>query len=148
MEIWDVGHSNRNEDEFLALLEKHRIETIIDVRRFPTSKKFPHFEKPYLKISMKKANIEYTWLGGKLGGFRKGGYEQWMKTEDFASGMEELENKASQKRTAFMCAEAQHTACHRKYIIAFLEQKGWKVLHITWSANKQVSSLTPSLFFD
>ena len=130
MEIWDVGHSNLKEETFLSLLIKHRIEKVVDIRRFPTSKKFPHFEKNHLKNALRQSNIDYIWLGNKLGGFRKGGYEEWMKTEDFSSGTEELEKTASQKRTAFMCAEAYYGRCPRKFIIKHLEQKGWKVIHL------------------
>lgn len=131
MEIWDVGHSNRKEDNFLSLLEKHKIKRIIDVRRFLTSRKFPHFEKAHLENALKKKGIGYFWLGESLGGFRRGGYEKWMKTEEFRRGIEELKERASQKRTAVMCAEDDFRACHRRFIIALLEERGWKVSHIS-----------------
>ncbi len=143
-----MGHSNRKEEDFLNLLKENRIETVIDVRRFPASKKFPYFERAHLENSLKKANIDYIWLGKELGGFRKGGYEQWMKTKEFASGIKELEQRASQKRTAFMCAEALYTRCHRRYIVEFLKRRDWKVLHISSRSKKLESSLTASLFSD
>ncbi len=143
-----MGHSNRKEEELLNLLKEFQIETVIDIRRFPTSKKFPHFKKDHLKGALQKANIEYIWLGEKLGGFRKGGYQGWMKTDEFASGIEELKKKASEKRTVFMCAEALYARCHRKHIVEFLEQRGWKVLHISFRSKKQESSLTATLFSD
>ena len=130
MEIWDVGHSNRQEEDFLSLLKEHKIEKIVDVRRFPTSKKFPYFERSHLALTLNKINISYIWLGDKLGGFRKGGYEQWMKTEDFTAGIEELEKQARHQRTALMCAEAYYGRCHRRFIIKHLEQKGWNVIHL------------------
>lgn len=131
MEIWDIGHSTRAEDEFTALLKEHRIEAVVDVRRFPSSKKFPHFSRDHLEKNLKKSSIEYIWLGEELGGFRKGGYQQWMRTQEFASGITKLINMASQKRTAFMCAEADHFRCHRKHIIVHLKHKGWTVHHIS-----------------
>jgi len=130
MEIWDVGHSNRQEEDFLSLLKDHKIEKIVDVRRFPLSKKFPYFERSQLALTLNKINISYFWLGDKLGGFRKGGYEQWMKTEDFAAGIEELEKQARNQRTALMCAEAYYGRCHRRFIIKHLEQRGWQVIHL------------------
>ncbi len=130
MEIWDVGHSNRQEEDFLSLLKDHKIEKIVDVRRFPLSKKFPYFERSHLALTLNKINISYFWLGDKLGGFRKGGYEQWMKTEDFAAGIEELEKQARNQRTALMCAEAYYGRCHRRFIIKHLEQRGWQVIHL------------------
>jgi uncharacterized protein (DUF488 family) len=138
MKIWDIGHSNLKEEIFLSLIQKHQIERIIDVRRFPTSKKFPHFERSHLEESLKKEGIDYFWLGKTLGGFRKGGYEGWMKTEDFQRGMEELEEKASKKRTAVMCAEKDFRGCHRRFIIGTLEKKGWKVLHISLKGKSQL----------
>ena len=130
MEIWDVGHSNRQEEDFLSLLKDHKIEKIVDVRRFPLSKKFPYFERSQLALTLNKINISYFWLGDKLGGFRKGGYEQWMKTEDFAAGIEEVEKQARNQRTALMCAEAYYGRCHRRFIIKHLEQRGWQVIHL------------------
>ena len=132
MEILDVGHSNLKEEDFLSLLQKHGIERVIDVRRFPTSKKFPHFEKTRLEQALKKREIDYFWLGEKLGGFRRGGYEGWTKSEEFRSGIGELEEKASQKKTAVMCAESDFRGCHRRFIIEVLEEKGWKMLHISF----------------
>jgi len=148
MEIWDIGHSTRTEKEFMALLHKNRIEAVVDVRRFPSSKKFPHFEKVHLGKILGKNSIDYVWLGEKLGGFRKGGYENWIKTDEFASGINELERKAQKKRTAFMCAEADTTRCHRKFIIQFLELKGWTVHHIFSLSKRQDPSLTSPLFSD
>lgn len=59
MKIFTIGHSNRNIEEFLTLLKKNKIEVLIDVRRFPSSKKFPWFNKENLSEVLKKENIEY-----------------------------------------------------------------------------------------
>lgn len=130
MDIWDVGHSNQTQENFLNQLKTFRIECVIDIRRFPSSKKFPHFERHHLQKSLESTQIEYVWLGEKLGGFRKGGYEEWMKTEVFAEGLRELEKRAAVKKTAFMCAELYSHRCHRRFIIELLEKRGWKVIHI------------------
>ena len=148
MEIWDTGHSTREENEFIALLKEHRIEAVADVRRFPSSKKFPHFARDHLEKALKKNSIEYIWLGKELGGFRKGGYQQWMRTQEFASGITKLIRTASQKRTSFMCAEADHSRCHRKHIIDHLQNKGWTVHNIPSTPRPGSSSLTPRLFSD
>ncbi len=148
MEIWDIGHSTRTEEEFIALLRKNRIEAVADVRRFPSSKKFPHFGKEHLAKVLKKNSIDYLWLGEKLGGFRKGGYENWVKTDEFASGISQLEDKAHEKRTVFMCAESDFARCHRKFIIQSLELKGWKVHHISSLSKPDDPLLTSPLFSD
>ncbi len=128
--IWDIGHSNRNLEDFLKILKKNNIELIIDVRRFPSSKKFPHFDKENLKAELKKSEIDYLWLGEKLGGFRKEGYEKWLTTKDFHKGLEILKSKASQNRTAIMCAEGYFRRCHRRYILELFEKNDWQVVHL------------------
>jgi uncharacterized protein (DUF488 family) len=148
MDIWDIGHSTRTEKEFIALLREKRIEAVADVRRFPSSKKFPHFGKEHLAKVLRKISIDYLWLGEKLGGFRKGGYENWVKTDEFAMGISQLEDKAHEKRTVFMCAEADFARCHRKFIIQSLELKGWTVHHISSLSKPSDPFLTSPLFSD
>jgi len=129
-EIWDIGHSNRSLQGFLKLLQKNNIEFLIDVRRFPSSRKFPHFNKDNLKFELEKIGINYLWLGDKLGGFRKGGYEKWTESEEFKEGFKILKERASKARTVIMCAEGYFMRCHRRFIISLLEKEGWKVSHI------------------
>ncbi len=129
-EIWDIGHSNRSLNDFLKILRKNNIELLIDIRRFPSSRKFPHFNKENLKLELNKTNIEYLWLGERLGGFRKGGYEKWITTIEFQEGLEILKNEASRKKTVIMCAEGYYIRCHRRYILNILEKSGWKITHI------------------
>ena len=148
MEIWDIGHSTRTEKDFMAFLHKNRIEAVVDVRRFPSSIKFPHFCKNHLEKVLGKNSIDYLWLGEKLGGFRRGGYENWVSTDEFTSGINELEEQALEKRTAFMCAEADFARCHRKFIIQTLELKGWTVHHISSLSKRHAPSLTSPLFSD
>ena len=129
-EIWDIGHSNRSLQDFLKLLQKNGIDLLIDIRRFPSSRKFPHFNKDNLKFELEKIGINYLWLGDKLGGFRKGGYEKWIESEEFKEGFEILKEEASKVRTVIMCAEGYFMRCHRRFIISLLEKEGWKVFHI------------------
>lgn len=142
--IWTIGHSTRSLDDFLALLQSFDIELLADVRSFPGSRKFPQFNKEALEISMPEHEISYTLLK-KLGGRRKvnpksphtiwhnesfRGYADYMDTEDFQEGLEELEKLASEKRTAFMCSEAVWWRCHRSMISDALKVRGWEVMHI------------------
>ncbi len=140
MKIWDVGHSTLSEEDFISLLQKNRIEIVVDVRRFPSSRKFPHFEKNNLQKSLLEKKFFYLWMGDELGGFRKEGYEEWMKTEKFSRGLEKLEMVAKNKRTAFMCAEGDHKRCHRRFIASSLEKRGWEVNHISLIVKKKVKS--------
>ena len=129
-EIWSVGHSTRTIEEFLEIIRFYRIKTVVDVRRFPSSKKFPWFAREELSYALQKEGIEYIWLGDRLGGFRRGGYENYMKKEEFLKGIEELEEIAKLRKTAFLCAEKLPFRCHRRFISRFLQERGWKVYHI------------------
>jgi uncharacterized protein (DUF488 family) len=128
--VYDIGHSTRSKEMFLLILKRHSIEIVVDVRRFPRSKKFPHFNLETMKEYLSKEGIEYLWMGEKLGGFRKGGYEEWSKTETFAQGIEELENLAMKKRTVILCAEGFYLRCHRRFILEKLTKSGWEVKHL------------------
>ncbi len=128
--IYSIGHSTLPIDQFLDLLKNYKIKTIADVRRFPTSKKYPHFERQNLKNELNKIEIEYFWLGELLGGYRKGGYQLYMQNESFSQGINELISLAEKHVTAFMCAEKLFFRCHRRFISDHLLQMDWKVTHI------------------
>ncbi|HEY7328895.1 MAG TPA: DUF488 family protein, partial [Gemmataceae bacterium] len=46
--LFTIGHSNHPLDRFLALLVQHEIEALVDIRRFPGSRKHPHFSRDNL----------------------------------------------------------------------------------------------------
>src|SRR5437870_3047811 len=76
MTIFTIGHSTHSLDRFLALLAQHGIEMLVDVRRFPGSRKFPHFNQAPLAAALQEAGIEYHWLedlGGRRGRQKKDG---------------------------------------------------------------------------
>ncbi len=129
MIIYTIGHSTRSTEDFLKILKHYGIETVVDVRHFPSSKKFPWFNKDMLEKTLAEGGIKYFWLEA-LGGFRKGGYAEYTKTQEFAEGIKRLEEIAEQGRTAVMCAEILFFRCHRRYISEKLTQLGHKVIHI------------------
>jgi uncharacterized protein (DUF488 family) len=142
--IWTIGHSTRTIKDFLALLKAHDIESLVDVRHFPGSRRYPQFNKERLSESLAKAGIDYHHLL-KLGGRRRPradspntawrneafrGYADYMDSEDFAEGIKSLIGFARNKRVAIMCAEAVWWRCHRSLIADYLKEHGHKVLHI------------------
>ena len=127
--LWTVGHSNRSIKYFLDLLGEHGIKVLVDVRRFPTSK-VEHFKREEMERWLGEKGIEYVWMGEELGGYRRGGYKAYMKTERFWEGIERLLEIAKQKKACIMCLEPNPKYCHRRYISAYLERKGMKVTHI------------------
>ena len=126
--IFTIGTSKRSIEEFLNLLEAYRIEAIVDVRRFPTSK-HKHFNQENLEASLNRSGIEYHHVT-ELGGYRKGGYKKYMETEEFEQGLLFVEKLASSNRVAIMCAELLFSQCHRRFIADALKRRGHVVIHI------------------
>ena len=142
--IYTIGHSTRTLEEFIALLQTFSIEMLVDVRSYPGSRRYPHFNKENLSKELPAKDILYLHIPG-LGGRRKAspqskntawkndafrGYADYMETDEFKKGMDELEKTGTRYRTAFMCSEAVWWRCHRSMIADYLKVKGWKVLHI------------------
>ncbi len=156
-EILTVGHSNREEQEFVDLLRGAAVELIADVRRYPGSRRQPHFERHALAGVLLEAGIQYRWLGESLGGRRKPrpdspngaweseqfrGYADHMASEEFAAGLAELEGLAREQRAAVMCAEAWWIRCHRRLIADALIARGWRVLHLGSNGELEAHELT------
>jgi uncharacterized protein (DUF488 family) len=142
--IWTIGHSTHPIEEFLRLLDAHRIEAIADVRRFPGSRKHPQFGREAFESTLTAHGIAYLWLP-ELGGRRQPspqspntawrnaafrGYADHMASEEFAGGMAKLLALASSTRTAILCAEAVWWRCHRALISDELCARGIAVMHI------------------
>ena len=127
--MWTIGHSNRSIGKFLTLLGEHKIEALVDVRSFPTSK-IEHFKREEMERWLPEHEIKYFWLGKELGGYRRGGYEAHMKTELFREGVEKLLEVAKERRVCIMCMEKNPKYCHRRFLTAYMERKGLEVIHI------------------
>ncbi len=143
--IWTIGHSNRSIDAFIDLLSAHRIELVVDIRRYPASRSQPQFNQPALHESLTLAGIDYA-LMTDLGGRRRPsseshntawrsdqfrGYADYMETEGFAFAIGQLLDSARKRRTAIMCSEAVWWRCHRSLVSDYLKVRGVEVLHIT-----------------
>lgn len=152
--LWTIGHSTRSFDEFVALLNAFEIDLLVDVRRFPGSKRYPHFNKDQFSAALKEKGFEYMHIEN-LGGRRKvqtdstntawrlasfQGYADYMETDDFKSAIKKLKNAAKNQNTAIMCAEAVWWSCHRSLIADYLKNEGWAVNHIM---SKTKSTLHP-----
>lgn len=128
MKIYTIGYGNRKFEDFVELLKRLGIKLIADVRSFPTSK-WPEFVKENLQKSLPVRGIDYVHLH-ELGGYRRGGYEAYMRTENFKRELEKLMQLARRKPTAIMCVESSPSACHRRFIAGQLRELGWEVVHI------------------
>lgn len=145
--IWTIGHSTSSLEEFLSLLHSFQINLLADIRNYPGSKRYPHFNKEALEVSLPQNNIKYQHLKD-LGGRRKPikdsvntawqhaafrGYADYMETATFKKAIADLESAATNNRTAYMCSEAVWWSCYRSLVSDFLKVRGWTVLHIMGS---------------
>ena len=147
MKIFTLGTSNRSQKEFLEILKEYKIEAVVDVRHFPTSRFFPHFKKENLERFLREQKIDYIHIE-KLGGFREEGYENYMKTKEFKEGLERLIEIAKKKKTAILCAERFPWKCHRAFISQELEKRNFKIIHIIekdkiWEPKKEPKEIKP-----
>jgi uncharacterized protein (DUF488 family) len=148
--LWTIGHSTRTLDEFIALLRANDITHVVDVRRFPGSRKYPHFNSRELADALDSAGIAYTHMP-ELGGRRTPrpdsphtewrntsfrAYADYMDTPEFAAAAARLAELAGRagERVAIMCSEAVWWRCHRSMIADWFTVRGWMVMHITSTA--------------
>ena len=144
-EIWTIGHSTRNIDHFISLVEENGIKLVVDVRSLPGSKRYPQFNKEALADSLGQHGIRYEHFAD-LGGRRKPkhtsrntawrnasfrGYADYMETKGFRKGVERVIDLANDAGpAAIMCAEAVWWRCHRALISDYLKARGIEVIHI------------------
>lgn len=142
--IWTIGHSTRSIEEFMEMLKSFDIRALADIRHYPGSKRYPHFNSEALAQSLSGQDIRYIHLKD-LGGRRKPipgsvntrwrndafrGYADYMETDIFRKAADELQSIAVSTRTVYMCSEAVWWSCHRSLVSDYLKIRGWTVMHI------------------
>lgn len=142
--VWTIGHSTRAIADFQQLLLTNQIEKLVDVRSYPGSRRYPQFNQAELRGALGAVGIEYH-HAPKLGGRRRPmpdskntawrnesfrAYADYLETEGFKEGIDELLELARQGPTAIMCAEAVWWQCHRSLISDYLKANGVEVIHI------------------
>jgi uncharacterized protein (DUF488 family) len=157
--LYTIGHSTRPIDEFLELLKAHGIKKVVDVRTIPRSRHNPQYDQTALRRSLNAARIRYQHMR-RLGGLRharKGspndgwinasfrGYADHMQSNDFRTGLRDLQAGARKRMTAIMCAEAFVARCHRSLIADALAVAGWRVLHVQSRKTARLHRRTPFL---
>lgn len=145
--FYTIGHSTRTIDEFISLLKENEIACLIDVRSYPGSRRYPHFNKEVLPENLALHGIQYEHIL-KLGGRRRKSktvspetnglwthpafhnYADYTMSPEFEEGFAELRRLGEQTRIAYMCSEAVWWQCHRRIITDYLLAAGEKVIHI------------------
>jgi hypothetical protein len=124
--IFTIGHSSQPLDAFIALLQRHAVQVIADVRSRPYSRRFPHFSRERLQASLAAADVGYVFLGQELGARRdepecyvdgQASYDRIATLPAFAAGIERLLQGAQKYRVALMCAEQDPLTCHRTILV-------------------------------
>jgi uncharacterized protein (DUF488 family) len=143
--LYTIGHSTRPLEDLLGTLQAHTIQTLVDIRAFPMSRRLPQFNRESLERSLPAGGIRYVWMGA-LGGYRKKiredsphiglrnasfrNYADYMLTGEFEQAMAELLALAEGSRTVYMCAERVYFRCHRMLVSDWLVGHGHEVMHI------------------
>ena len=138
--VYTVGHSNGTAERLLALLERHGITAVADVRSLPYSRFSPQFNREALAGALKNSGLEYVFLGQELGArsgdpacYRDGRAQYALIAESplFERGIERLLAGMEKFRVAILCAEKEPLTCHRSILIArYLHERGVSVRHI------------------
>ncbi|HET9962492.1 MAG TPA: DUF488 domain-containing protein [Nitrospiraceae bacterium] len=154
--LWTVGHSTRPLEEFLRLLQAHDVDCLVDVRRYPGSRRYPHFNSVPLGEALGPVGIRYVHMPA-LGGRRRPrpdsvndgwrntsfrGYADYMDTDEFQHALKELIAESRARQAAVMCAEAVPWRCHRSLIADALVVRGHEVRHILSSTRWDRHQLT------
>jgi uncharacterized protein (DUF488 family) len=143
--LFTIGHSTRSLEELIAALQAHSIQTLVDIRSFPMSRRLPHFNRESLEKTLPEVGMRYVWMK-ELGGRRKKSlqdspnvalrnesfrnYADYMLTPEFERAVGKLARTAEHSKTAYMCAERVYFHCHRMLVSDWLIAHGHEVLHI------------------
>jgi uncharacterized protein (DUF488 family) len=142
--VFTIGHSTRTKEEFIGLLQESSVELLIDVRRFPMSKRYPHFNRDALAVDLPAAGIAYLHeevLGGRRQPHKDSrntawrnaqfrGYADHMETAAYRQAISEIVRRSAKVVQAVMCAEAVPWRCHRNLLADALVARGSEVRHI------------------
>ena len=155
--LYTIGHSTRTIEELIEALRAHEIETLVDIRAFPMSRRLPQFNREALEKSLPAAGIQYVWMKA-LGGYRKKileesphialrnqsfrNYADYTLTPEFEQAIAELLGLAEKSRTAYMCAERMYFQCHRMIVSDWLVAHGHEVKHIDGTGPVKAHALT------
>ncbi len=157
--IFTIGHSTRSAEEFVELLKSHGVRRLVDVRQYPSSRRYPHFNQAELAAELAAASIDY-YHEVDLGGRRKPmpdspntywrhpqfrGYADHQGTLEYRAALDRLIRLAGKSTTAIMCAEAVPWRCHRQLIADSLVLRGWEVRHILTANRADPHTLNPAI---
>jgi uncharacterized protein (DUF488 family) len=132
-QLLTFGHGTAEPEELVALLRTAGVQQVLDVRRFPGSRRHPGLGREAMETWLPDAGVDYLWeprLGGRrrvpagqadevdgwwrVAAFRA--YAAHMRTEEFRAGLGLLLERVDRAPTAIMCSESLWWRCHRRLI--------------------------------
>lgn len=138
--IYTIGHSSQSMESFIAQLQRHDVEAVVDVRSQPYSARLPHFSREPALASLKAVGIHYVFLGRELGARReepecyvdgRASYDRIATLPAFTTGIERVLAGAKNYRIALMCAEHDPLTCHRTILVCHeLKKHAVSIAHI------------------
>lgn len=153
--VYTLGHSTRPLDEFLTLAAEHGVRRLFDVRRYPASRRYPHFSREPLAAGAAQAGMAYEHVEA-LGGRRDAapdsrntawrnaafrGYADHAATPEFRAALDRIIDAAGREVVAIFCAEAVPWRCHRRIIADALVARSVAVKHILASRRTEAHEL-------
>jgi uncharacterized protein (DUF488 family) len=153
MSFFTIGHGVRPLEELVATLHEADVRTLVDVRRFPGSRRNPQFNQSRLRDALAEAGIDYRHvveLGGRLSG--EPGEEQFgcLRVPAFrshaarmgtAEWQDALARELVQPAPCFMCAETAWQRCHRRLIAELLVARGHEIVHLMAPDRRETHAL-------
>jgi uncharacterized protein (DUF488 family) len=142
MRILTIGHGTRSQEELVEILLRAGAETLVDVRRFPGSRRNPQFNQGALAVALQAAGIHYRHavaLGGRRSGepgeerfacIRVAAFRSYAARMGQAEWQEALAVSLAEAAPCFMCAETLWRRCHRRLIADLLTARGHEVVHL------------------
>ncbi len=161
-EILTIGHSNLALEDFLARVQAHEIALVVDVRRYPVSRRHPHFGRGRLEAALAQVGVGYR-HDEDLGGRREAAasspnpgledpifraYADHMRTAPFQAALRRLIDLSGARRTAVLCAEADPSRCHRRLLSDALTLQDVAVRHALDERRSQPHELHPAARLD
>jgi uncharacterized protein (DUF488 family) len=155
MRLLTIGHGTRPAEELVDTLRQAGAETLVDVRRFPGSKRNPQFNQPALARSLADGGIAYRHaieLGGRRSAepgeerfhcIRVAPFRSYATRMALPTWQEALAAALDEPGPSFMCAETDWRRCHRRLIADFLTAHGHEVIHLLRPDQEEAHALSP-----
>ncbi|GII24468.1 hypothetical protein Pme01_40650 [Planosporangium mesophilum] len=158
--LFTMGHGARPVESFVAILGSASVGTLVDIRRYPGSRRHPQFGRDALATALAEHDLRYEWGGAALGGRRSArpdsrhtalhsasfrGYADHMDTPEFRAAVDTLVTRAATERLAIMCAESYWRQCHRMLVADALTLRGATVVHLLDGERREEHRCHPTM---